>query len=76
MSSLRRIGLVLFASTLLLNQVACAVFSAPMPPAFESVELDSRVESNRKYQGLIHGNTRILLSRAALVPSWGLEPDL
>jgi hypothetical protein len=47
-----------------------------MPPAFESVELDSRVESNSKYQGLIHGNTRILLSRAALVPSWGLEPDL
>jgi hypothetical protein len=61
MSSLRRIGLVLFASTLLLNQVACAVFCAPMPPALESVELDSRVESNSKYQGLIHGNIRGLL---------------
>jgi hypothetical protein len=32
-----------------------------MPPAFESVELDSRVESNSKYQGLIHGNIRGLL---------------
>lgn len=58
MYSFRRIGLVLLISTILLNQVACAVFFAPMPPAFESVEIDSRVESNRKYQGLIHGNTR------------------
>ena len=58
MSRSSRTVCTLVASALILSQSACALFSAPMPPAFEAVQLDSRVEPNSKYQGLIDGNTR------------------